>query len=439
MANKKITELNALTDPDANDLLAIVDDPSGSPVTKRITATKLVKSLNNQAATLVLAASNSLHKERADYVCDGVDDQVEIQAAIDEIGSGDYGHGTIVFLDGEFWIEETINVNKYISFRGMSMNRTKLRIPASANETSLDIFDVSAATGTLYIITFEHLKMDGQLASAIPPAVHNGIVVRACSEIILSDSEVRSVNCAVHLNPSGSECIYNYIRNCYILQCDSGLVVIDNGGTALGELMISNTFFSNGDIELKADCEATDILINANRFWNASINIAGGSKIGIHNNIWKTTGNAKIIDFQDRSSPTDVEALITGNQIESSNTPQYSVYIGDNVDYINVLDNVVRGSVTPIYTAAGSNSHGVVESNPGYNPVGISAITPDGSPYTHTAGASPETVYISGGTVSAITKDGNDFGLTSGAFELQPHKTIIVTYSVAPTMFKDVH
>ena len=37
MANKKITELTALTDADVNDLLAIVDDPSGSPVTKKIT------------------------------------------------------------------------------------------------------------------------------------------------------------------------------------------------------------------------------------------------------------------------------------------------------------------------------------------------------------------------------------------------------------------
>ena len=82
MANKKITELEVLTDLDASDLLAIVNDPSGSPVTKRITATNLVKSLNNQSATFVVSASDSLYKERADYVCDGVDDQVEIDAAI---------------------------------------------------------------------------------------------------------------------------------------------------------------------------------------------------------------------------------------------------------------------------------------------------------------------------------------------------------------------
>ena len=101
MANKKITELTALTDPDANDLLAIVDDPSGSPVTKRITATKLVKSLNNQSATFVVAASDSLHKERADYVCLGVDDQVQIQAAIDALPANG---GKISFAEGIYKI-----------------------------------------------------------------------------------------------------------------------------------------------------------------------------------------------------------------------------------------------------------------------------------------------------------------------------------------------
>ena len=109
MANKKITELTALTDPDANDLLAIVDDPSGSPVTKQITATKLVKSLNNQSATFVVAASNSVHKERADYVCDGVDDQVEIQAAIDALPSGG---GEIVLADGKFVLTASVLLSK---------------------------------------------------------------------------------------------------------------------------------------------------------------------------------------------------------------------------------------------------------------------------------------------------------------------------------------
>jgi hypothetical protein len=37
MADQKITELTELTSPADEDLLAIVDDPSGTPTTKKIT------------------------------------------------------------------------------------------------------------------------------------------------------------------------------------------------------------------------------------------------------------------------------------------------------------------------------------------------------------------------------------------------------------------
>jgi hypothetical protein len=37
MADKKITQLTALTTPANNDLLLIVDDPSGSPISKKVT------------------------------------------------------------------------------------------------------------------------------------------------------------------------------------------------------------------------------------------------------------------------------------------------------------------------------------------------------------------------------------------------------------------
>ena len=52
-----------------------------------------------QAATFIVAASDSVHKQRADYICDGVNDQVEIQAGLDALPSGG---GKIVLLEGTF-------------------------------------------------------------------------------------------------------------------------------------------------------------------------------------------------------------------------------------------------------------------------------------------------------------------------------------------------
>jgi len=79
-------------------------------------------------------------------------------------------------------------------------------------------------------------------------------------------------------------------------------------------------------------------------------------------------------------------------------------------------------------------------SNPGYNPQGAAAITVTASPFTYTAGGTPETVYISGGTVSAVAKNSITlFTTTNCNVNLEPGEAVTVTYSVAPTMNKDRH
>lgn len=329
--------------------------------------------LLRQAATLIVAASDSLHPERADYVCNGVDDQIQIQAAIDEIPDILSG-GQIVFLEGYFSISETIQVRARVSFAGMGMNRTVFKIADSAVDTDVDIFNLYRPEAHVNITRFENFKIVG--SDAVPTATHNGIVNRNYNEFSLTNFEIG------YLNNYGLQLIYepllgmnyNYIHNCYFTRCDNGLIVIDDGGGTLNDLIISNSFFERNSIEIKADCEASDILMTGNRFHDAKINIAGGTKIGIHNNIWRiATSHNKLIDFPDRAAPIDVETLITGNLIESSNTPQYSVYIGENVDHVDVFNNVVRGTVSPIGIVAGSNLNGIIKNNPGYNPVGVFA------------------------------------------------------------------
>ena len=60
-------------------------------------------------ATRIVAASNSLDKTRADYVCDGVNDQEEIQKAINDLPT--YG-GSVYLLEGTYNISSSININK---------------------------------------------------------------------------------------------------------------------------------------------------------------------------------------------------------------------------------------------------------------------------------------------------------------------------------------
>lgn len=53
MADKKVTQLTALTAPANNDLLLIIDDPSGSPVSKKITLEDLLGNSNQLVVTVI--------------------------------------------------------------------------------------------------------------------------------------------------------------------------------------------------------------------------------------------------------------------------------------------------------------------------------------------------------------------------------------------------
>jgi len=64
--------------------------------------------LIHQTATLIVAASDSLYPQRADYQCDGVNDNVEIQAALDALPAGG---GSVGLLEGRFNIAAKIELN----------------------------------------------------------------------------------------------------------------------------------------------------------------------------------------------------------------------------------------------------------------------------------------------------------------------------------------
>lgn len=57
----KITELTALTTPANSDVIPIVDDPSGSPATKKITVANLTKTVysNTITANTLIISGNS--------------------------------------------------------------------------------------------------------------------------------------------------------------------------------------------------------------------------------------------------------------------------------------------------------------------------------------------------------------------------------------------
>ena len=130
-------------------------------------------------------------------------------------------------------------------------------------------------------------------------------------------------------------------------------------------------------------------------------------------------------------------ALWTGYQRQG-----IAVNVGASDNYI-IADNDVRNNVTTGIDDNGTGTAAQVRGNVGYNPIGLSVVAPPATTVTYRAGHTPETVYLTGGTVSAVKIPDNAgstiFATTPCTLQLEPNETFSITYTVAPTMSKQRH
>ena len=100
-------------------------------VDDNITATS-IRAPTGRTATFTVAASDSsaADKAQADYLCDGTDDQVEIQVAIDATDA--VGGGLVYLCEGTFNIHDTITIKNLVSIAGSGWN-TELKLINNAN------------------------------------------------------------------------------------------------------------------------------------------------------------------------------------------------------------------------------------------------------------------------------------------------------------------
>jgi hypothetical protein len=98
----------------------------------------------------------------------------------------------------------------------------------------------------------------------------------------------------------------------------------------------------------------------------------------------------------------------------------------------------VVGNTTFSIEDLGTGSNARVTNNLGYNgAANVSGLTVGASPWTYTAGHTPENIYVSGGTVSEIRVDGQIILNSTGAtVPLAPNQTMQITYSVSPTVLR---
>lgn len=137
--------------------------------------------------TLVVAASDSKDKIDVDYVCDGTDDQVEINAAIAALPAAG---GSVVLREGTYTIAAAIVINRDDVMLVGSGHGTLIQV--SANVNMIQVGDGASARMNVII---KDLQVDGSAATG--PA-NNGIFFRGGAGNLITHSRVEG--CYAHGN-----------------------------------------------------------------------------------------------------------------------------------------------------------------------------------------------------------------------------------------------
>ena len=276
-----------------------------------------------------------------------------------------------------------------------------------------DYWSVGVQINGVYAVNFDTFVFFGGKGSLIPSSVNihaglgNGIVINGNGSQygVLYNIDKSYFHQAAHGIIYGS-----YVQGVNVNLCNFnggsvGIMVPSGASGVLAQLYVTNSQFNTG-------LDQIDLLTTIAQF--SAINntfFIGKGRIGI-NYPYSATGTQPVViagnDF-DGQGKTDgsygyyqgANTYITGGSIRGNNfwNIQNAIIIATTNAIIS--DNSFTYNVgTPIINRGTGN---VIHDNPGYNAVGVSSATySEASDKTYSAGASLETHYLTGGSVTAV-------------------------------------
>lgn len=257
-------------------------------------------------------------QEDCDYLCDGTDDQVEINAAIQALPSGG---GEIVILDGTYNLSAPITPNKYnVSIKGSGIstclrrssgektskeNSAGIAIKNNSNYAQISDLSVTSESGYRGIyITGEHVNITTVFFSKGNYCLVTDTGAKYVSVVNCSLDDV-SNSCQIN-NCDGFLCNNNNFYDSAITSDSSKNVVISNNAfdkASFGAISISSTLgnfdiigntFSNSEygpvIDLRVFHNYKDVS-SVNIVGNIFNNNSGESVIGINGSNCLISGN----------------------------------------------------------------------------------------------------------------------------------------------------
>ena len=201
-----------------------------------------------EAADFVIAASDSRDKERADYVCDGISDDIEIQAAIDALPPGG---GTVLLLEGTYIIDGVpaaspeyrpiIILKDNVSVVGCGSN-TILKLADFYNTSVAGIIGNSEYPTTVYHnVRIANLKVDGNKSGVW--ATQTGIYLHGAHDSVVENCLVTSCTDYGIQIYSGSRRVT--VQNNIVQRCTHGISIDMSSDCVVAENTIQDSEYYN--------------------------------------------------------------------------------------------------------------------------------------------------------------------------------------------------
>lgn len=396
-------------------------------------------------------------------------------------GSGQFSFGTLI-------IPKNANSNVF-DFTSSSITLTDMCFDFGPTQTGGSFIKFDTASSICHVervqmygwwvgiymngissFTAKHIHMEGGVAGS-----GTAVLVLSGVNMLLQDITVTNSSGARPLAGLNVQaCGDLSIEYCQFIQCIDGCLVNPGAGQVVTSLRAVNSFFDNSGsygllvqptsatgsairsqfiqcwfssagitgIQLDAatnsstidgfEFTAPEVYLNTSHGVNISkaINtkfiggkVAGNGGQGIV--IGANTSNIDIIGMT--IGPVSAITFNTGNAINILAGTTNNLLIQSND-----LRNTGGGGVISD-SSTGTNRRKV--DNRGFNPAGTTSISVTASPFTYTAGDTPETVYVNTGTVSLITVEAiGVYSETNVTVRLGPGKAMVVTYSSLPGM-----
>lgn len=317
-----------------------------------------------RSATYVVAASNApAHvKAQADYVCDGTDDNVEIQVALNALPAGG---GVVQLTAGTFTL--SANIVAYGSYRTLQGTGSATIIKATT--------DVVVILSNYAV--WRNLTFDGQSARSVRPYT-NGTDWLMENITMLNSTQPAGFALATNVRgkiinssffPAGDSRALalttndTYVENVYI----NGVNSTTDGLVGINSPAISNVVFNGGTIKNSANGVAIYTAVDATNVKILNMTI-DNTRNGIYNQAnYGVTANNYLTNIG------------VANGIDTG-LANYAVIMGNIINGIastgiNVAGNYVTVVGNTVNSATGSSGNGIVVESTGYTSIVGNTVT----------------------------------------------------------------